>query len=107
MMAERNAGAGPAGGFARDAGAARWTYDGALTFADAGPVLEAARALPLPSSGVVDCGGIGAVDSAAVAVLLALKRRAVAENQPLSFANVPTALAELANLYGVEDILAG
>ncbi len=105
-MAERNAGGGPAGGFANDAGAARWTYAGALTFADAGLVLEATRALPLPSSGVIDCSGVGAVDSAAVAVLLALKRRAAAENRPLAFANVPAALTALADLYGVEDILA-
>jgi phospholipid transport system transporter-binding protein len=106
MMADRNAGAGPAGGFDGGADGARWTYSGALTFAEAGPVLEAARALPLPVSGTVDCGGIGAVDSAAVAVLLALRRRAAAENQPLSFANVPEALTVLAGLYGVEELLA-
>ena len=44
-------------GFTADAGGARWTYAGALTFDDAGPVLEAALALPLPTEGVVDCSG--------------------------------------------------
>jgi phospholipid transport system transporter-binding protein len=106
MMADRNAGAGPAKGFDAGADGARWTYSGALTFAEAGRVLEAVRALPLPASGTVDCGGIGAVDSAAVAVLLALRRRAAAENHPLVFARVPAALTALADLYGVEDFLA-
>ena len=106
MIADRNAGADPAAGFEAGADGARWTYSGALTLAEAGSVLEAARALPLPVSGTVDCGGIGAVDSAAVALLLALKRRAAAENRPLSFANVPAALTALAGLYGVEELLA-
>ena len=106
MMPGRNGVAGAAGGFACDGDGGRWTYAGALTFADAGPVLEAARTLPLPSSGVVDCSGIGAVDSAAVAVLLALEHRAATEQLPLSFTHMPRALAQLADLYGVEDMLA-
>jgi phospholipid transport system transporter-binding protein len=106
VIADRNAGADPAAGFDAGADDARWTYSGALTLAEAGSVLAAARALALPVSGTVDCGGIGAVDSAAVGVLLALKRRAAAENRPLSFANVPAALTTLAGLYGVEELLA-
>ena len=33
---------------------ARWIASGALTFANAGPALAAAAALPLPSTGLVD-----------------------------------------------------
>jgi len=90
---------------ASEAGAC-WLARGDLTFANAGPVLEAAQALPLPSTGVVQCGGITAVDSAAVAVLLALKRRGTEQGRPLTFVEVPAALATLAALYDVEDILA-
>jgi phospholipid transport system transporter-binding protein len=83
----------------------RWRASGALTSANAGPALAAARALPLPSTGLVQCDGITAVDSAAVALLLALKRHGAERGSPLTFVEVPAALKTLAALYGVEDIL--
>lgn len=95
-----------AAGFIADAAGARWTYVGSLTFAEAGPVLTAALALPLPAEGVVDCSGIDAFDSTAVAVLLALKRRAAAEGRQLVFTGLPARLEALAALYDVEEILA-
>ena len=95
-------------GFAADDAGARWTYAGALTFAEAGPVLAAASTLPLPRDGViVDCSGITAFDSSAVAVLLALERRAAAEGSGIAFAGLPPRLDALATLYGVEEFLAG
>ncbi|MEP7181774.1 MAG: STAS domain-containing protein [Betaproteobacteria bacterium] len=106
MIGPRGHDAPTTGGFALDAGGGRWLGTGALTSVNAGGVLEAATALPLPSDGVVDCGGLGAVDSAAVAVLLALKRRAGEAGRPLRFVNLPPALAALASLYDVEGILA-
>jgi phospholipid transport system transporter-binding protein len=84
----------------------RWRAEGAITFANAGAVLAAASALPLPTSGIVACDGITAADSAAVSLLLALKRRAAAEGVPLAFVSAPSVLTKLAALYGVEDILA-
>ena len=84
---------------------ARWFASGDLTFANAGPVLAAAQALPLPTTGLVQCEGIAKVDSAAVALLLALKRRGAERGTPLSFVEVPAALRALAALYDVEDIL--
>jgi phospholipid transport system transporter-binding protein len=99
-------GADGAGRFVVAGDGRRWTFSGALTIADARSALEAASALPLPADGVVDCAGIEAVDSAAVAVLLALKRRAALEQQPLKYANVPDALRDLGELYGVAEILA-
>jgi ABC-type transporter Mla MlaB component len=41
-----------------------------------------------------------------VALLLAWKRRASAEGKPLTFAHLPPSLASLAQLYGVEELLA-
>ena len=98
----------PAGsGFAPDGDGARWTYAGELTSTNAGPALAAAAALNLPGNGEVDLAAVGSIDSAAVAVLLALKRRAADEGRPLRFVGIPAALASLADLYGVEEILRG
>ena len=83
-----------------------WALAGVVSTANAGAVMELARKLPLPASGVVDCAGVTHVDSAAVALLLACARRALADGAKLSFANVPRPLAALATLYGVDEILA-
>ena len=96
----------PSAGFAADAAGARWSYTGALTFANASAVFAAAALLPLPTTGEVDLSRVVAVDSAAVAVLLALSRRAREERKPLVFTRLPAALRALADVYGVEDLLA-
>jgi phospholipid transport system transporter-binding protein len=106
MMLECAPGSGGTGRFVATEDGRRWTFAGVLTVAEAGPALEAASALALPADGIVDCGGIEAVDSAAVAVLLALKRRAAQEHKPLRYTNVPGALRDLGKLYGVAEILA-
>jgi phospholipid transport system transporter-binding protein len=54
---------------------------------------------------VVDFAAVTAVDSAAVALALALVREARAAGRDLAFANVPAALSELAKLYGVSDLI--
>jgi ABC-type transporter Mla MlaB component len=91
-------------GFAIDG--ERWRCVGEFTFATVATVFAATRELPLPVSGVIDCAGIGgAPDSAAVAILVALKRRAVAEKKLLTFINLPRSLLALAQLYDVEDVL--
>jgi len=94
------------GGFSADATGERWSYAGALTFANASRVFSAAVAMPLPRSGDVDLSGLAAVDSSAVAVLLALSRRAQEEGKRLAFTEVPAALRALADLYSVEALLA-
>ena len=68
-------------------------------------MLAATAAVALPTDGEVDLENLGAIDSSAVAVLLALKRRAEAEGKPLRFLHVPAALIALAEVYGVESIL--
>ena len=107
MTTECDVCSGSASGFVADRGGARWIYVGALTFAEAGPVLAASATLPLPREGIVECSGIGAFDSAAVAVLLAIKRRAAAESRRVIFSGLPGRLEALAKLYDVEEILAG
>ena len=105
MMTERSACEEAGAGFAPGVDNARWTYAGSLTYANAGAVLAAALELSLPTGGEIDLNDVDAVDSAAVAVLLALKRHALDEGRSLVFANVPRVLAALADLYGVDAML--
>jgi phospholipid transport system transporter-binding protein len=105
MTAESGAPEDVGAGFAGDEIGARWAYAGALTYANAGAVLAAAAKLPLPTTGEIDLADIEAMDSAAVAVLVALKRRAASDGRTLTFVAVPAALTALADLYGVEEIL--
>ena len=94
---------GAPGKFAADGD--RWRFAGALTFRDAGDAFNASERLPLPASGIVDCSGLVHVDSSALAVLLALQRRATAERAPLIFVSIPAALESLAQVYGIETLL--
>ncbi len=87
-------------------GGARWVFEGKLNFATAGRVLEASRELPLPGSGSIDLARLVDADSAALAVLLALRRRAMAEGRKLAFAWMPAGLATLARAYGLDELLA-
>ena len=93
------------GAFAASADLSRWTFDGDLTFDNAANALEAASALDLPTSGRIDLSGLGAADSSALAVVFALKRRAKAERRELVFEGVPSGLASLARVYGVDGML--
>lgn len=97
--------AASASGFAAAADGERWTYAGTLTFENAEAVLEAALALPLPTRGIAELGGLAHVDSAALAVMLALKRRADAEGTRLAFESVPDTLVSLARVYGVDALV--
>lgn len=94
----------PAGGFVPKDG--RWTYVGTLTFADAAAIFDASSKLPLPSTGVVDLTGLVQADSSALALMLAVKRRALSEGVRLQFAAIPPGVHALAHVYGVEDLLA-
>ena len=79
---------------------------GSLTMDSAATVLAISAEAALPATGVIDLERVEAVDSAGVALLLAWKRRAAAEGKPLVFAHLPASLASLAQLYGVEELLA-
>ena len=69
-------------------------------------MLDASHALALPRDGEIELRGIAAFDSAAVAVLVALARRAVGEGRTLRFGGLPSGLRALAALYGVDELLA-
>jgi phospholipid transport system transporter-binding protein len=87
-------------------GGERWSIEGALTIDSAARVFATSRDASLPSSGMVGLDRVHVVDSAAVALLLAWKRRAADEGKALRFTGIPLNLAALAALYGVEELLA-
>ena len=96
-------GAAPVGAFSiSDAG---WSFAGALTLDAAAEVLQASQSLTFPASGAVDFSGLTHADSAALAVIMALKRRATAEGRTLAVSGLPASLRSLAIVYGVEDLL--
>ena len=82
-----------------------WLFAGALTLDDAGSVLKASEDLELPPNGVIDFGGLMHADSAALAVMMALKRRATAEGRTLTMRGMPDSLRSLAVVYGIEHLL--
>jgi phospholipid transport system transporter-binding protein len=84
-----------------------WKFAGTLTMDDAADVFAVARALPLPQTGNVDLAQLQHADSSALAVLLALQRRARHEHRTLTFLSVPPMLQALARVYGIEDLIIG
>ena len=82
-----------------------WLFSGALTLDDAAAVLEASQALQLPESGVIDFSGLMHADSAALALMLALKRRGTDEGRTLAIRGVPPSLRSLAAVYGIDHLL--
>lgn len=83
----------------------RWFLAGPLTMDTVAGVLDASTNVALPVSGEIDFSDVTSVDSAGVALLLAWKRRAVAEGKTVTFANVPANLLSLAQLYDVEPLV--
>jgi phospholipid transport system transporter-binding protein len=54
---------------------------------------------------VVDFARAGKVDSSALSLMLAWRRRARAAGRTIEFRNVPDSLMSLANLYGVAEFI--
>lgn len=54
---------------------------------------------------VVDAGALTDFDSSALAVLLECRRAALSEGKSFSVKSLPAALATLAGLYGVQELL--
>lgn len=93
-------------GFVATHDGAEWQFRGTLTFDNVTTVYAASKLLALPTRGVVDLGGLVHADSSALAVMLALLRRATGEGRPLALAATPEALVDLARVYGIEELLA-
>jgi phospholipid transport system transporter-binding protein len=76
-----------------------------LTVSNAKTTLDAGLSAIAGGQTEIDLAQLTAVDSAAVATLIAWRRAAVARGVPLAFTNPPANLRSLAELYGVADLL--
>lgn len=84
----------------------KFAVSGALTI-DSAKALQRFRFEPRPEGElwVVDMAQVGAVDSAAVSLMLSWLRQAKAQGRQLSFIHVPTNLKSLVDLYGLSEVL--
>jgi phospholipid transport system transporter-binding protein len=76
-----------------------------LTFNNAKVTLDSGLRAIEGGRSEIDLAQLTAVDSAAVATLLAWRRAAKARGVSLSYKNIPANLSSLADLYGVADLL--
>jgi phospholipid transport system transporter-binding protein len=83
----------------------RLRLDGAVTLQTAAAVLADVAGQVRDEVDVVDFGGVAQVDSAAIALAMALLREARDSGRTLAFANLPPAMQNLAALYGVADFI--
>ena len=58
-----------------------------------------------PAEVVVDAARLGQFDSAALAVLLELRRRALSQGKTFAVQSQPRHLSDLARLYGITELL--
>ena len=78
-----------------------------LTLADASATLAGLLdAIAADAAPVLDATGLQTLDSAAVAVLLQCRRSALAAGKVLQIVGAPPKLAQLAQLYGVDELIA-
>lgn len=83
----------------------RLHLDGEVTIQTTARVLSDAAAQVRDGVEVIDFSAVSEVDSAAVALALALVREARRLGRSIEFANLPPALANLASLYAVADFI--
>ena len=77
----------------------------ALDFTNAKSLLQEGLDAVSRGESEYDLGMLTQVDSASVSVMLAWQRAAVRSGRRLRFLNVPASLVNLADLYGVTELL--
>ena len=83
----------------------RLLVSGPLTLAEVAAALGEGNAAIGAGARSVDLGGVGELDSSALALLLAWQREAKRHGGNLAFTNLPQGLTTIARLYGVADLL--
>jgi ABC-type transporter Mla MlaB component len=83
----------------------RLLLEGPVTIGTVSALLAQSRALLAPGVAVLDFKGVTEVDSAAVAFAIECMREGRRRELSLSFANLPGAMQNLAQLYAVSDLL--
>lgn len=77
----------------------------ALTTETAAALVPLGRSAVAAGDFTLDLSNVKQVDSAAVALLLQWQRDALAAGKKFTFSAVPPALASLATLYGMDEVL--
>lgn len=77
-----------------------------LSLANAAELAAAGRASLAAGEVEFDFGAVERVDSAALAVVLEWRRAARAAGREIELRNLPASLTELADLYGVAELIA-
>ncbi len=85
----------------------RLLLDGELTVDTVARVLADTSPQDRAAAEVVDLAGVTEVDSAAIALAIAWLREARAGGRTIRFENLPPAMAKLARLYAVADLIPG
>lgn len=79
--------------------------DGVVTIGTVPDLVDAISEHLAKGAKQVDLSRVTEVDSSAVALLLEWQRQATGRGATLSWTGVPAALKNLANLYGVQELL--
>lgn len=77
-----------------------------LTLEHAARLLTQGSAEIANGARVVDFSRVGKVDSSALSLMLAWRRRAMAAGDGIAYRNIPDSLMSLAKLYGVAEFIA-
>jgi len=85
----------------------RLLLEGEVTVGSLAGILAATGRDDLAAAAIVDFRAVTEVDSAAVALAVAWLREARAAGRSIRFENLPPALAKLARLYAVAELLPG
>ena len=80
-----------------------WRVSGPMTVEIANALLEESGALAMPSE--IDLNQVSEVDTTAISMLFEWQRKAQAQNNKITFLNLPDNLVSLARLYGVSDLI--
>jgi phospholipid transport system transporter-binding protein len=109
MSAATNKPQGAATGSIRDAGAGRFTLEGAVTMATVTGLRGAGLQAFARGSGAieVDLAGVQRADSGALALMVDWLAWARTAGRALTYTSVPAALLALARLSGVDELLVG
>ncbi|HEU4708823.1 MAG TPA: STAS domain-containing protein [Methylophilaceae bacterium] len=80
-----------------------WRVSGPMTVEKVNALLEESGALAMPSE--IDLDQVSEVDTTAISMLFEWQRKAQAQNNKITFLNLPDNLVSLARLYGVSDLI--
>ncbi|MGQ0443176.1 MAG: STAS domain-containing protein [Methylophilaceae bacterium] len=83
----------------------RWQITGDILVDNANTLLVASQQLAISGEALIDFANVTEIDTSAISIMLAWRRRAIAENKQLKFINLPANLSSLTQLYGVADFI--